>query len=157
MKKNLKYIHMMEYNPPPFRLSPESRGKSRDSGEPPPIVLSSRSRRDLPSPPWKLMGSGAKFGGERDLGFVIDSAQLFSSNVCMREMWWHRTTAGRAHCYSAAYGDRSSPIPIREKITRGLQAISPPKCKKRALENKKEPLKIGIDCNWCKSLFNVAD
>ena len=34
------------------------------------------------------MGSGAKFGGESDLGFVIDSAQLFSSTVHMREMWY---------------------------------------------------------------------
>ena len=28
---------------------------------------------------------------------------------------------------------------------------------KKELLIKKEPLKIGIDCNWCKSLFNVAD
>ena len=37
----------------------------------------------------------------------------------------------------------------KEKITRGLRAISPPKCKK-------EPLKIAIDGN-VKILFNVAD
>ena len=29
------------------------------------------------------------WGGENDLGLVIDIAQLFSSNVLMREMWWH--------------------------------------------------------------------
>ena len=28
-------------------------------------------------------------GGESDLGLVIGIAQLFSSNVRMREMWWH--------------------------------------------------------------------
>ena len=27
--------------------------------------------------------------GESDLGLVIDIAQLFSSNVRMRQMWWH--------------------------------------------------------------------
>ena len=48
--------------------------------DPPPIVLSERSRRDLPSPPQKLMGFGGGGGGnlegESDLGFIIDSAQL---------------------------------------------------------------------------------
>ena len=28
-------------------------------------------------------------GEESDLGLVIDIAQLFSSNVRMREIWWH--------------------------------------------------------------------
>ena len=44
----------------------------------------------------------------------------------------------------------------REKITRGLRAISPPKCKKEPSKIKKEPLKIAKRLP-CKSLFNVAD
>ena len=35
----------------------------------------------------------------------------------------------------------------RENITRGLWAISPPKCKKEPSEIKKEPQKIAMDCN----------
>ena len=34
-----------------------------------------------------------------------------------------------------------------EKITWGLRAISPPKCKKEPSKIKKEPLKIAINCN----------
>ena len=43
----------------------------------------------------------------------------------------------------------------REKITRRLRVISPPKCKKRALENQK---RAPENCHYrlqCKSLFNV--
>ena len=35
----------------------------------------------------------------------------------------------------------------REKITWGLWVILPPKCKKRALKNKKGPMKIALDSN----------
>ena len=35
----------------------------------------------------------------------------------------------------------------REKHTGGLWAILPPEMQKTAPENKKEPLKIAIDCN----------
>ena len=35
----------------------------------------------------------------------------------------------------------------KDKITRELQAISPPKYKKEPSKCKKEPLKIAIDCN----------
>ena len=112
------HTHTSKDTIPPVQTIPRVAGKSRPRlGDPPPIVLSERSRRDLPSPPQKLMGLGAKFGGESDLGFVIDSAQLSSSNVRMREMWWHRTTAGRACRYSVAYGDRSSvSIPILRRL-----------------------------------------
>ena len=44
------------------------------------------------------------------------------------------------------------------KITQGLWAILPPKMQQRTLKNKKEPLKIAIDCNvYIKSLFNVVN
>ena len=36
---------------------------------------------------------------------------------------------------------------IREKLTRGLRVISPPKCKKEPSKIKTEPLKIAIDSN----------
>ena len=45
----------------------------------------------------------------------------------------------------------------REKITRGLRAISRLKCKKEPSKIKKEPLKIAKRLPCIKSLFNVAD
>ena len=45
---------------------------------------------------------------------------------------------------------------IRKKITRGLWAISPPKCKKEPSKKKKRAPENGHRLQ-CKSLFNVAD
>ena len=42
------------------------------------------------------------------------------------------------------------------KNYKGAPGDFAPEMQKRALKNKKEPLKIAIDCN-VKSLFNVAD
>ena len=49
-------------------------------------------------------------------------------------------------------------IDIREKITRGLRAILPPKSKKEPSKKKKSPWKLpSIGLLQCKSLFDIAD
>ena len=46
---------------------------------------------------------------------------------------------------------------VREKNYTGAPGDFSPAMQKRALENKKEPLKIAIDCNIKACLNNVAD
>ena len=67
---------------PVFRLGPICRGK----WDFPRQSHSVDARRDFSR--WSHQTCWVR-RGESDLGLVIDIAQLFSSNVRMRQMWWH--------------------------------------------------------------------